>query len=72
MDTSPLAQAGHQRQSWRFLLLYALAAAGGSASYAPFLTLLLPLRVTELWGARGIEVLSYSAFAGALAASMLS
>ena len=70
MDTSPLAQAGHQRQSWRFLLLYALAAAGGSASYAPFLTLLLPLRVTELWGARGIEVLSYSAFAGALAASI--
>lgn len=70
MDTFSSAQAGHRRQSWRFLLLYALAAAGGSASYAPFLTLLLPLRATELWGERGIEVLSYAAFAGALAASL--
>ena len=59
-----------RRQSWRFLLLYALATAGGSASYAPFLTLLLPMRVTELWGDRGIEILSYAAFAGAVAASL--
>lgn len=57
-------------QTRRFLLLYALAAAGGSAAYAPFLTLLLPVRVLEIWGENGIEVLSFAAFAGAVAASI--
>lgn len=57
-------------QSRRFLVLYALAAAGGSAAYVPFLTLLLPVRVTNLWGSQGIEVLSYAAFVGAMAASL--
>ncbi|QPC98417.1 MFS transporter [Qipengyuania soli] len=60
----------HQQQSLRFLMLYALAAAGGSAAYAPFLTLLLPVRVTGQWGAQGLEILSYTAFAGAVAASI--
>lgn len=57
-------------QSRRYLLLYALAAAGGSAAYAPFLTLFLPLRVTTVWGGEGITVLSYAAFVGAVAASL--
>lgn len=59
-----------QSQSTRFLALYALAAAGGSASYAPFLTLLLPLKMTAVAGPNAIQVLSYSAFVGAVAASL--
>ena len=59
-----------ERQSARFLALYALAAAGGSASYAPFLTIVLPLRVSEIAGADAIRVLSYIAFVGAIAASL--
>ncbi|MCT2559600.1 MFS transporter [Tsuneonella sp. YG55] len=58
------------RQSPRFLALYALAVGGGSASYAPFLTLFLPARLLELFGDRAVEVMSYSAFAGAIAASL--
>ena len=59
-----------RRQSARFLGLYALASAGGSASYAPFLTLLLPIRAFEIAGENAVELLSYIAFAGALAASL--
>ncbi len=54
----------------RFLLLYALAAAGGAIAYVPFLTLLLPARVAELGGARDVEWLGYLTFFGALAASL--
>ena len=58
-----------QKQSRRFLALYALAAAGGSASYAPFLTIILPTRVTEIAGPSSIAVMSYVALTGAIAAS---
>lgn len=54
----------------RFILLYALAWAGGSIAYTPFLSILLPVRVSTLAGA-GAQVnwLAYLAFAGAIAAS---
>lgn len=67
-----MADAGTppHRQSTRFLLLYALAAAGGAIAYVPFLTLLLPARVAELGGARDVEWLGYLTFCGAVAASM--
>lgn len=66
-----IRQANGQRgrQSTRFLALYALAAAGGSAAYAPFLTIIMPLRVTEMAGPDAFKVLSYIAFTGAIAAS---
>ncbi|MDZ4307510.1 MFS transporter [Allopontixanthobacter sp.] len=50
-------------------MLYALAAAGGSASYAPFLTLLLPVRAEMIWQDDALQVLAYAAFVGACAAS---
>ncbi|MEP5937754.1 MAG: MFS transporter [Erythrobacter sp.] len=56
-------------QSWRFLLLYALAVAGGAAAYVPFLTILLPLKVTGMAGDDGVRLLAYVAFAGAIFAS---
>lgn len=66
----PLAETGTAtRQTTRFLLLYALAAAGGAIAYVPFLTLLLPARMAELAGAADVEWLGYLTFAGALAAS---
>jgi MFS family permease len=59
------------RQSNRFLLLYALAWAGGSVAYVPFLTILLPVKVALLAGASGeVSWLAYIAFAGAIAASL--
>ena len=41
-------EAEAPRQSLRFLLLYALAVAGGAVAYVPFLSLLLPLRVMAM------------------------
>lgn len=55
----------------RFLLLYALAWAGASISYIPFLTILLPVRVATLAGHdAAVSWLSYIAFFGAVAASV--
>lgn len=58
------------KQSARFLALYALATAGGATAYAPFLTLLLPARVAEMAPDSAVQVLSYAAFLGAVAASL--
>ncbi|MBU0668699.1 MAG: MFS transporter [Alphaproteobacteria bacterium] len=60
---------GQERQSLRFLLLYALAAAGGAVAYVPFLTILLPVRVQTMSGGDEISILAYAAFSGAIAAS---
>lgn len=58
-------------QSLRFLLLYALAWAGCSVAYVPFLTILLPVRVSQMAG-HGADVawLAYIAFFGAIASSI--
>lgn len=58
------------RQSARFLLLYALAVAGGAVAYVPFLTVLLPVRVTAMSGGTAdVGALAYITLAGAVAAS---
>ena len=57
-------------QSRRFLWLYGLAAAGGAVAYVPFLTILLPSRVSEMAASDTIGVLAYIAFAGAFSASL--
>lgn len=58
------------RQDTRFLLLYALALAGGAIAYVPFLTILLPMRVSNLAGPEKVEWLAYATFAGACTASL--
>lgn len=58
------------KQSLNFLFFYALAVAGGAVGYVPFLTLLLPLHTTQLFGGQALNVLAYAAFAGAIAASV--
>ncbi|MDG6077791.1 MFS transporter [Erythrobacter litoralis] len=57
-------------QSPRFLALYALAVAGGATAYLPFLTILLPLRISEIAENGAIEGVAYIAFGGAIAASI--
>ena len=59
-----------ERQSARFLALYALAWAGGSIAYVPFLTVLLPARVAAEAGDAAIGWLAYLSFGGAIAASL--
>ncbi|MGL6044281.1 MAG: MFS transporter, partial [Sandaracinobacteroides sp.] len=55
----------------RFVLLYALAWAGGTIAYTPLLTILLPARVADLAGAQaGVGWLGSIAIAGAVAASL--
>ncbi|PKB14502.1 Na+/melibiose symporter-like transporter [Novosphingobium kunmingense] len=63
-------QPGEARQTARFLYLYALAACGGAIAYVPFLTILLPLRVTALGSAQSLDIVAAIAFCGAVAASL--
>lgn len=58
------------RQSLLFLFLYALAIAGGSIAYVPFLTIVLPIHAGAFSGANALAVLAQTAFAGAVAASV--
>ncbi|NJC06445.1 MFS family permease [Sphingomonas kaistensis] len=57
-------------QSRRFLWLYALAAAGGAVAYVPFLTILLPMRVSAMAGADDVAWLAFATFFGAISASL--
>lgn len=52
------------------MYLYALAVAGGAVAYIPFLTILLPVRATALAGNEALTMLAYTAFAGAISASV--
>lgn len=64
------SDAGSARQSTRFLLLYALAVAGGAIAYVPFLTILLPVTIELVAGGESVTWLAYVAFVGAIAASL--
>jgi MFS family permease len=63
-------QARAEKQAMRFLLLYALASAGGAVAYIPFLTIILPAHVTVIAGTESLSLLAYITFAGAIAASI--
>jgi MFS family permease len=62
-------QDARQGQDQRFLLLYALALAGGTIAYVPFLTILLPMQIASLAPQAKVAWLAYATFAGALTAS---
>jgi MFS family permease len=59
-----------ERQPRWFLLLYALAAAGGAVAFVPLLTVLLPQRIAEMQGGEDVAVLAQVAFFGAVVASI--
>lgn len=66
-----MAEASGAAPIDRFVMLYALAWAGGTIGYTPLLTILLPVRVAELAGKEaGVDWLAYIALAGAVAASL--
>lgn len=58
-----------QGRERRFLGLYALAWAGATIAYVPFLTLLLPMHVGQLAGHEAVRWLAATTFLGAIAAS---
>jgi MFS family permease len=58
------------RREQRFLALYALAWAGSTIGYVPFLTLLLPMQVHMLAGSESVRWLAATTFLGAIAASV--
>lgn len=54
-----------------YILLYALAWAGGAVAYTPFITVLLPVKITAIAGVeQGIIWTAYIGFFGAIAASI--
>ena len=57
-------------RSTAFLIVYALANAGGVIAYLPLLTLLLPMKVSGVAGDARIGVLTVALIAGAVAASL--
>ena len=59
-----------RRQPTGVLLAFSLAWSGGYIAYTPFLTLLLPIRFTELAGAADRDWLALSATLGAIAAGL--
>lgn len=63
------ASSRQSRRSTAFLLVYALAYAGGVIGYLPLLSLLLPLRVEAVAGDARLGVLTATVIPGALSAS---
>jgi MFS family permease len=59
-----------KRQPVWFLVLFALAAAGGAVAYVPLLTVLLPQRIAELQGGEDVAALATVGFVGAVMASL--
>jgi MFS family permease len=59
-----------KRQPVWFLVLFALAAAGGAVAYVPLLTVLLPQRIAELQGGEDVAALARVGFLGAVMASL--
>ncbi len=54
-----------------FIIFYALAWAGGTVAYTPFITILLPAKISSIIGLEhGIVWTAYIAFFGAIAASI--
>lgn len=66
---APATQPEPPGQPLRLLLAYALAWAGGCVAYTPFLTVLLPQRLTVLSGSGDVRWLGAIATVGALVAS---
>ncbi len=54
----------------KFLILFALANAGGVVAYAPLLTLIFPARIWDIAGVSAIHWLGVTTFAGAISASV--
>ena len=70
MTISATEATAPKRQPLSLLVAYALAWAGGCVAYTPFLTVLLPQRLTSLAGSADVRWLALVSTIGALAASL--
>lgn len=61
--------AATEKRSTGFLLLYALANAGGVIGFLPLLTLLLPIKIEGLVGEARVDLLTATVVAGSIASS---
>ncbi len=66
---TPSSEQNSAQPLW-FLLLFAAATAGGSIAYIPFLTVLLPLKITTMMGSQDVGALAEVTFFGAIIASV--
>jgi len=72
-SSPPLALAARSRPGLRpvsFLLVYALAHAGGTMGYLPLLSMLLPIKIEAVAGDARIGVFTATVVCGAIAASL--
>ena len=65
----PVAPPPPARRSTAFLMLYALASAGGVIAYLPLLSLLLPMRIEHVSGDARLGVFTATVIIGAIVAS---
>lgn len=63
------AQPASPQPLW-FLALFAMAAGGGAIAYVPFLTVMLPLKITAIVGSEDVPALAQVTFFGAVIASL--
>lgn len=68
--TGDQATGGAARRGIGFILLVALANAGGVIAFLPLLSLLLPVRIAEIAGEAKIGLFTATVIAGAIAASL--
>ena len=68
--TGNQATGGGARRGMGFILLVALANAGGVIAFLPLLSLLLPVRIAEIAGEARIGLFTATVIAGAVAASL--
>ena len=68
--TTDSGSGGAARRGMGFILLVALANAGGVIAFLPLLSLLLPVKIAEIAGEARIGLFTATVIAGALAASL--
>jgi MFS family permease len=66
---APFVALSERQPRW-FLVLFALAAAGGAVAYVPLLTVLLPQQIVTLQGGEDVAALAQVSFLGAVMASL--
>ena len=69
-SSHPVPPSAPDRRPLGFLLIYALANAGGTIGFLPLLTLLLPVKIEAVAGDARIGLFTATVIAGAVAASL--
>jgi len=70
LTATVLPETEPERQPGWFLVLFALASAGGAVTFVPLLTVLLPQQIANLQGHEDVAALAQTTFLGAVMASL--